>query len=455
MNLILTELVVGAGKAIAAGRAEAARDSRGPAWEVGQVLQGKVLGRQGTGAFILEVEGRETLASSSFVLSPGEVVRLQVRERQGSRYMVRLLSRGGLTRGDVQGEILKRLGLKDTPVHRSLVQKFITSRFPLRQELLEQAKQALVLLGREDEEGMEVVLQALKLGVSPRVDDLASLQEFMLGEKDPEQGGITRLARFLSLLDGLIGSLNGKRGEEARLLYQELKTLVASLILRPEAGGVKLAEQLRNLLSSQLPARDGIAPFGSLSLNRLIEKLEGLLQAIKDGNPETGREAEAGGQLLETGKELARQLSGQKFFQLGGRESEPRSYLYFTLPVVKNNEVTTWGQLVIKKEGRGNSPVDRRSFKLSILLNTGNLGSVLLEISTWQREVRVQGKVEKDWVGRLIHESWPALQGAFARLGYRLLGFEWQQGIVPRRLVPWEMASGETGPWAGFLDRRV
>lgn len=92
---------------------------------------------------------------------------------------------------------------------------------------------------------------------------------------------------------------------------------------------------------------------------------------------------------------------------------------------------------------------------MSILVNTENLGSVLLDISVWQREVRVRGRVEKEWVGRLINESWPALQGAFASLGYHLHGYKWQLGIVPRRLLPWEMASGETGSWIGFLDKRV
>ncbi len=455
MNLILTDLRIGAGKAIAASGAGAVKDSRGPAWEVGQILRGRVMGQWGAGAFILELEGREILARSPFVLSRGEVVSLQVQERQGSRYVVKFLSRSGLTTNDIPGEILARLGLKDTLLHRSLVQKFITHRLPLQLELLAQAKQALALLGREDEEGMEVVLQALKLGVLPRADVLKLLQEFMLGEKDPGQAGMTRLARFLPLLAGLIGGLSGERGKEAGLLYQELKDLVASLPLQPEAGGVKVAEQLRRLLSSQLPARDGVAPSRSLPLNGLIEKLDGLLQALQDGIRETGQGGETGSQLLDTGKGIARQLAGQLLFQWCGGDNKLQSHLYFTLPLVRNNEVTTWGQLVIKNEGKGNCPVDRHNFNMSILVNTENLGGVLLEISVWQREVRVRGRVEMDWVGRLINESWPALQGAFTRLGYHLHGYKWQTGIVPRRLLPWEIASGETGSWIGFLDKRV
>ncbi|QGP91351.1 hypothetical protein MGLY_06830 [Neomoorella glycerini] len=453
MNLILTDLRTEAGKAVAARMAGAVKGSRGLAWEVGQVLQGKVLGQRGTGYFILELEGREILARTPFFLSPGDLVSLQVQERQGSLYMVKLLSRDGLTTNDIPGEILARLGLKDTPLHRSLVQKFISHRLPLQQELLGQVKQALALLGSEDEEGIEVVLQALKLGVLPRTDALKLLQEFMLGEKDPGQAGMTRLARFIPLLADLIDGLAGEKGEEARLLYQELRTLVASLVLKPEEGEVKVAEQLRNLLSSQLPARDGVAPFRSLPLNGLIEKLDYLLQAIRDGSRETGQDAS--GKLLETGKMIARQLAGQLIFQWCGKENELRSHLYFTLPLWKNNEVTTWGQLVIKKERRGNSPIDRQNFNISILVDTENLGCLLLEISIWQREVRVQGRVEKEWVGRLINESWPALQGAFARLGYHLHGYKWQPGIVPRCLIPWEMASGETSSQIGFLDKRV
>jgi len=40
--------------------------------------------------------------------------------------------------------------------------------------------------------------------------------------------------------------------------------------------------------------------------------------------------------------------------------------------VLKNNEVTTWGQLVIKKGRRG---------------KTENLGHLVMEISIWQKEV--------------------------------------------------------------------
>ncbi|WP_406676289.1 hypothetical protein [Moorella sp. ACPs] len=451
MNLILTDLRTEAGKAIATSAAGAVKDSRGLAWEVGQVLQGRVIGRRGTGRFVLELEGREVLARTSFSLSPGDLVSLQVQERRGSLYMVKLLSRDGSTTNDIPGEILARLGLKDTPLHRSLVQKFISHRLPLQQELLGQVKQALALLGSENEEGMEVVLQALKLGVLPRIEAVKLLQEFMLGEKGPGQAGMTRLARFIPLLADLIDGLAGERREEAGLLYRELRTLVASLVLKPEEGQVKVAEQLRNLLSSQLPARDGVAPFRPLPLNGLIEKLDYLLQALQDGTRQTGRDAS--GELLETGKMIVRQLAGQLIFQWG--DNEFQSHLYFTLPLLKNNEVTTWGQLVIKKERGGNSPTDRQNFNISILVDTENLGRLLLEISIWQREVRVEGRVEKEWVGRLINESWPVLQDAFARLGYHLHGYKWQPGIVPRWLVPWEAAAGETGSQIGFLDKRV
>ncbi|PRR73115.1 hypothetical protein [Neomoorella humiferrea] len=452
MNLILSHLGIGADKAIGTSWIETVKDNQKLDWEVGQILQGKVLGQRGTGCFILELEGREILARTSLFLSPGDLVRLQVQERQGNLYMVKLLSEGELTTNDTLGDILARLGLKDTPLQRSLVQKFIDHRLPLQQELLGQAKQALALLGSEDKEGIEVVLQAIKMGVLQRTDALKPLQEFMLGEKNPEQSGITRLARFIPLLTDLIYGLSGKRGEEARLLYQELRTFVSSLVLNPEEGVEKVAEQLLNLISSQLPARDGVVPSRPIYLNDLIEKLERLLQAIQESNREAGQSADS--KLLETGKDIARQLVGQQIFQCGIRNDELQSCFYFTLPMLKNNEVTTWGQLVIKKEGRGNSP-DRQNFNISILVNTESLGCLLLEMSIRQREVRVQGKVEEEWVGRLIKESWPALQEAFARLGYHLHEYNWKQGIVPRCLLPLETASRETGFQIGFLDKRV
>ncbi|MDN5361869.1 MAG: hypothetical protein PWP70_916 [Moorella sp. (in: firmicutes)] len=506
MNIILSDLPGGIakGQQVSAGLAG---DSRGLTWEVGKILQGRVSSQVAKGAFLLEIQGREILAQSSLTLVPGQAVSLQVLERQGSQWLVKLLAADGPALTDDLKAILTRLGLRDTPPYRFLVSKFLAYRLPLQPELLKQVEQVLSLPGGRGngkieatlpegataanyqglfpgEEEIEVALQALKMGIPPQAETIKYLRAFILQEREKGQEGITSLARFLSSLAALLDGLEGEKGGEARTLYQQLKAMVASLVLQPGVGRERLAGQLHNLLSFQLPGRDGenfstannggvlsLPPLPESAagkelqqgparyirlwpLNELTEKLDSLLQAVKEAVRENGQET-AARDLLHTGEKIAGQLTGQQVFQTSSRDNGLQPCLYFALPIQQEGEVTTWGQLVIRKEGRETNQVDSRNFNMTILLHTENLGSLLLEIRAGQGEVKVQGQVEKEWVGQLIAASWPELQGSFAGLGYRLHSYQWRTGAVPGQLLPLPVAPGEITIGPGLLDKKV
>ncbi|MGI9859758.1 hypothetical protein SDD30_00060 [Moorella naiadis] len=506
MNIILSGLPkgIGKGQSVAAGLAG---DSRGLTWEVGEILQGRVSSQVAQDAFFLEIQGREILARSSLSLVPGQAVSLQVQERQGSQWLVKLLAAGGPVLTDDLKTLLTRLGLQDTPLYRSLVAKFLAYRLPLQPELLRQVEQVLSLPHeggqakieaslpegataandhglRAIEGEIEVALQALKLGVPPQAESINYLRAFMLQEQEKGQEGITSLARFLSSLAAVLDGLEGEKGGAARTLFQQLKAMVASLILQPGAGRERLAGQLHNLLFYQLPGRDdgdfspthngGVLSLPPLpesaagkelqqgptrytrswSLNELTTKLDSLLQAVKEAVRENGQET-AARDLLHTGEKIAGQLAGQQVFQTSGKDNGLQACLYFTLPIQQEGEVTTWGQLVIRKEGQGANQVDSRNFNMTILLHTENLGSLLLDIRAGQGEVRVQGQVEEEWVGELIAAFWPDLQEVFTGLGYRLHSYQWRTGAVPGQLLPLPVAPGEITIVPGLLDKKV
>ncbi|MDN5344822.1 MAG: hypothetical protein PWQ18_934 [Clostridia bacterium] len=486
MNIILGDLPGGTNKTLAIP-AGPVRDSRGLAWQVGQILQGRVIGQVVEGAFLLDIQGREILAHSSLPLIPGQTLSLQVQEQQGNQCLMKVLFQDGQVINDDLRTILARLGFKDTPLYRSLVQKFLAYRLPLQPELLRQVEQAVSCFSGEatmsegaaavnypgppGKEGMDVALQALKMGIPMRAETLRYLQEFMQQEGEKGREGITRLARFIPSLAGLLAGLEGEKGERAKDIYNQVKNMVASLVLKPGEGRERLALQLFNLLSLQLPEgsplventrsmekrlQQGQTRSASrlLPLNELREKLNSLLQVVKQAARESGQEATAR-ELLHTGERIAGQLAGQQVFQTGARDNGLQGYFYFALPIQQEGEVTTWGQLVIRKEGGRTEPVDSRNFTMTILLHTENLGSLSLEIRTWQGEVKVQGQVEKEWVGQLIDAAWPDLQEGFASLGYRLHGYKWQVGAIPGQLLPLLVEPKDITIGPGLLDKKV
>ncbi|MBC7326230.1 MAG: hypothetical protein H5T99_13115 [Moorella sp. (in: Bacteria)] len=329
----------------------------------------------------------------------------------------------------------------------------------------------LHILGGHTREDMAIVMAALKRGLPPSPDVLHSLQAFIAGAQGGGQHGILRLPGFIPFLAGLLAEQGGKE-VRASHLYRQVLINLAALLLKPEEGAAKVMEQLRSLLAAQfpgggekgrgdagqnyLPENTGSTTSRASGFNNLLAGFKLLLQEARESAGGSGRAAAGSSDqaILGEGEEIARQIAGQHLWQLPPKEGEGPDYLYFLLPLRQDGAVTEWGQLVIKKDSKGRGLIDPRDFSMTILLRTENLGPLLLDIKVWQKEIRVQGQVQEEWVGRLISKSWPALQDAFAGLGYHLHSYQWQAvplipGLLSRLLEP------SPAGVPGLLDERV
>ncbi|GFN23746.1 hypothetical protein [Thermanaeromonas sp. C210] len=444
-----------------------------PAWRVGQVIGGRVLARISANSYLLVVEGQEVLARSAFSLEAGQFVVMEVQEFRDSRYMVRLLSPGPEQKEkgeEAMKSLPHQLGLKDTPVHRALIQAFIAQKLPLTAGRI---KEAALMLGflqaRAGEvpspEEIATVLHALKRELPPRPEVLQALHAFVNAEKEGRQGTMTRLVSFLFSASPVLEEF--LTDAQGRSLWLQLKAAAKALVLRPHEGPAGVAEQLRSLLGAQLPRaepshgyEEGIGKgfegrrYGEVSPpgRDLPTRLRQFIRHL-DQYEATGEKPAFLASIKEEGHGLARQLWGQYLWQTGKGEGE--AYLYFSLPVLLDGQILKWGELLIKKDRGSTVVIDPQDFTVTILLHTRHLGTLSLEIRVRKSEVTVQGKVEYAWVGRLLDSSWSTLEEALEGLGYRLHKATWAVCRVTSIFNPQGTPGSGTAPGVISVDVKV
>ncbi|MGB9660589.1 MAG: flagellar hook-length control protein FliK [Moorellaceae bacterium] len=446
IRLTLNSLTEASGK-ISTGENSLAYEGAGKGWRAGQVLEGKVLTQTSNLSYLLLVEGKEVLARSDQPLPLGRSILMEVQGRQGNCYKVRLLPEHSELAGEIGEEpwrtLLYQLGLEDSPVQRALIQGFLAKGLPLTPELFKQANSILAGLGLPGRPGpadLDTALLALKWGIPPVPEVLRALQAFISGEKEWGTGSITRLARFLAFAVNFWEELPAAHSnrEEMAPVIETMKSMLSSLVIKPEEDILKLEHQLQLLLSSQLPeelSKDSSKLRQKLPDNELLRALGRLLQEIRKYSDREAGDTVTLKNIVDQGEQLEKQLLGQQIVQLFGKDNNGQELFYFCLPLLKEESVTEWAQLVIKREGKGQRLIDPENFRMTLLLHTQNLGSVLLDIKVGNREVTVRGKVEKEWVSKVITKAWPQLQQAFAELGYRLEAATWELERVPSKLL--------------------
>ncbi|MGI9952722.1 hypothetical protein V3F56_10215 [Moorellaceae bacterium AZ2] len=441
-----------------------------PGWRVGQVIEGRVLAQLSENSYILLVEGQEILARSACSLSVGQPIVMEVQEFRDNQYTVKLLSPNSEQKEnawEALKSVLEELGIKDTPLHRALIQGFMAWKLPLSTGRLKQATLMLQLLQAGDvpsPEEIGIVLHALKRDLPPRPEVLQSLRAFINAQKETGQGSITSLVRFISLASPSREEfLTGKQGES---LWLQLKAAAEAVVLKPNEGPARVAEQLRSLLGSQLPQVGPPQEFESVwngREGRLVEResspgsdlLAKFRQFIREleRHEATAEKSALLASLKEEGHTLERQLWGQQLWQIGKGEGE--AYLYFNLPVLLDGQILNWGELLIKKDEGSAAVINPQDFTVNILVHTSNLGTLCLEIKVRNSEVTVRGKVQHLWVSQLLDTAWPALQEALTGLGYRLHKATWEIGQVTSKFHPEGTPGPDTIPGVTSVDVKV
>lgn len=245
-----------------------------PGWQPGQFLQGTVLSQVSGDIFIVNLDGKDVLVQSPYLLVKDQAVAVEVQDRIDGRYIVRLLYSGTPGEDDVINSLTRQLGLEDTPLNRALIRGFLAQELPLRPELLNQAAQMLQMLGGNSPENIDTVLLLLKWGVPPKPRVLEVMQAFITGFKEAERGSESQLAGLMRQLAGMweelpaegqsqgAGNLPPGRPEsfpslpvskEGTALFGQVKDMLQAIVVKPEDGAEKVAGQLRSLLSVQLP----------------------------------------------------------------------------------------------------------------------------------------------------------------------------------------------------------
>lgn len=440
-------------------------------WRTGQVLRGMVTGNVAAGTYLITVNGRDVVARSPYALFKDQTIVMEVRGRDGDQYLVRLLHSLEDSEG-IKG-LLTQLGLKDTPLMRALITGFLAKQLPLKQELLQRAVLMLEIMEGNSLEEVEIVLQVLNMDRPPAPRVLEALQAFIVGEKETLKGNESKLLPFIRRLADLLEYLTASQRQNASLLYRQLTEMIASMVLRPEEGTERVLAQLQSLLRAQLPVSgrkegtvghdrliNGIkGDLGEVGLEQqnkvqafsgLLERFSRLLREFREGVQEAGSMPE-GQRIVREGEILERQMAGHQLFQSLKQED----CLYFNLPFINNGETETWGQLRIMKDTGSQKIINPQRFSMTILLNTENLGPLLMQIKVCNKEVQASGKVREERVARLLKMAWPGLQEAFAAMGYHLQQCRWQVGTFADKLQPVITGPSGEGLQLRYLDRLV
>lgn len=530
-----------------------------PFWKTGQVIEGIVLERLAENIYFIRVDGKEVTVLSPYLLAKDQSITMEIQGREEGRYMVKLLNSAPAREDSAIKTAIDRMGIQDTSLNRVLVQSILAQELPLTTEVLQRAQTALKLLGGNFPEDIETALLSLKwqLPHKPRV--LEVLQAFILGLRETERGSESQLFRLIENLGVLLKETPAESAaldnqidyipptseqtappvlsEEGKDLFRQIRHLLETITLKPEAGRAKLTEQLHSLLASQLPvsgkrsqaafpttgtvfspaggafepevqqapaAQAGVTPapeaneslpspyiktaaaekqesvpifISKAPLPEVQEKPEqpsltetflkkgkhgqdsdeniknpverqSLLETDKGIKPESREtDIKAFSSLLEKfgrlmkelraavkeagilprahelvlkGGAIERQMAGQQIFQSLASENNWQEYLYFNIPFVRYGETDTYGQMRIMKDTSGKKLIDPKCFSMAILLNTANLGPLVLEINVLNRDITANVKVAEEWIARVFDKAWPELQESFNAIGYSL-----------------------------------
>lgn len=525
-------------------------------WQEGEVHQGVVTGRLSGNSYSIRVDGKDLIMQSPYFLPTGSNIAMEMQGQQEGQYLVKLLTSNTPGQEDLLKNLLDQLFIKDTPLNRNLTLGFLEQELPIKPELLQQAERFIQRLGGDSPENIEKALLSLKMGIPPEFRVIDALQSFLAGSKDYKQGSESQLAFFLpklrEFLNGYLGTIQqqtlgagitGSPGydspeflsKDVKVLFQQVQETLQSIILKPEEGSIKLAEQLKIMLGCQLPK--GVRPEAGINssltvvslendtpvenltrvnnlpvqaaqvstgevfnnnlpetnkpmgtgvnpavyqstvvkdlpvdvlpsgdkvagqaretavtgvnqkeidiefpvkfreFGSLLEGLSRLLQEVREAVKEAGSPPQAQ-RLVQEGTIVERQMAGHQIFQSLDKADDQQNYLYFNLPFIQNGDSESWGQLRIIKDGGTKKVIDPSHFSMALMLNTVNMGPLLVELKVRNKEVLAGGKVTEDWVAGLFKSAWPKLQDSFSAMGYNLQPCFWQVGSFSEGLEP-------------------
>ncbi len=242
-------------------------------WPKGEVRQAIILEQLSESRYLARVGGKEICIQCLDSLPLNTKVDLELQGNQEDIFLVKPVISDTLEAVD-QEELMKRLltqlQMKDTPLHRNLIQGFLNQEIPLKSLSLQLAEKIVQKLGGDTPENIEKALLGVKLGIPPEPLLLNAVHAFLSDITSFQQGNEAKLQLFINKLVAILaeagraepgqtsGSVSEARPLSALLskegyeLLQKIQEYLKNISLEPGQGLTKTAEQLKNLLSSQL-----------------------------------------------------------------------------------------------------------------------------------------------------------------------------------------------------------
>ncbi len=242
-------------------------------WPKGEVRQAVILEQLSESRYLARVGGKEICIQCFEPLPLNTKVALELQSNQEGVFLVKPVMSDtpeAIDQEELLQRLLTQLQMKDTPLHRNLIQGFLNQEIPLKDVSLQLAEKIVQKLGGDTPENIEKALLGMKLGMPPEPLLLNAVHAYLSDITNFQQGNEAKLQLFINKLVAILAetgtaepgqtsgspsetrSLSAVLSKEGYELLQKIQEYLKNISLEPEQGLAKTTEQLKNLLSSQL-----------------------------------------------------------------------------------------------------------------------------------------------------------------------------------------------------------
>ncbi|WP_409340994.1 hypothetical protein [Paenibacillus sp. MBLB4367] len=240
--------------------------------KVGQIVKGLVLELLAENEALVNIGGVHVRARLEMPLRQGDSALLQVQpESEGGQVVLKPLQSSGVQIAEQSlGDLLKSVGLKDTPANRQLVQQMHQESVPLTKEAARTLSETMAKAPQQSQaEWQQAAFVAVKRGLPVTEQTVGSLHQAIFGKPAAAQAG--DLARELSALLARESApkpgaapLSAQAAGVLQQAKQQLDALLGLLAQRP-GGAAAQAPASAQPQAAATPAQAPAAPQAAAS----------------------------------------------------------------------------------------------------------------------------------------------------------------------------------------------
>lgn len=353
----------------------------------GQTIQARVVDELSTGRWAIRFMGHTLVAESRLALKPGQVVETRVHD-VGPPLLLSISGRPGSEAAAVR-TALQQLGLGDDTTNRAIIASLIRNGLPVERAEVQALREFLTGLGN-----------------SPLLDNLDELVDriLFLRSKGLPVTPDTIAAFWSTAPSGTLGALLGGLAELLRNIERQGSP--------PRAGN--LVANLLDRISGEISPHDLQAFLADLGLDLEAKLAQGiapdnlraaLLQLLASPDLTT----EQSDQITH----LVRFLNTLGAGSLPGSDNDP---VFFQIPLPDRGGLAT-ADIRISRGGE-NGQIDPQRISLSVTVTLSALGSVQIDLASYDAINTCRIRVESQRARELIEAERDTLTEGLSRSGY-------------------------------------